>query len=89
LRHSCAGTGGGTGKRVIEGATRACELSGWKGATALDLFAAAPAEAGDFDAAVKWRPKANVLYADAGDKAKGDRLLKLDQDKKLYREVSN
>ena len=75
------------GTRAVESATRSCELSGWKDANDIDTLAAACAEAGDFDAAVKWQTKANALYADAEDKATGQERLKLYRERKPYRQT--
>ncbi len=75
------------GKKAVESATRACELTEWKDAFPLGTLAAANAEAGDFDAAVKWQTKANGLYVDPADKVKGEERLKLYQEKKPYRET--
>jgi tetratricopeptide (TPR) repeat protein len=74
------------GKKAVESATKACELTGWKVADTIGALAASCAEAGDFDAAVKWQTKANGLYADPEDKMKGEERLKLYRDKKPYRE---
>ena len=76
------------GKQAVESATRACELTEWKEAYMLDTLAAAYAEAGDFDAAVKWQTKANALYSDDKDKTEGEARLKLYQARTPYRETT-
>jgi hypothetical protein len=52
------------GKEALANATRANELSGWNLPMLLDPLAAACAETGDFDAAVKWEEKALDLAPD-------------------------
>ena len=60
------------GRRAIELATRACELSKYKLAYILSTLAAAYAETGDFAAARKWSAKA----VEIGDKEHDESLQK-------------
>jgi tetratricopeptide (TPR) repeat protein len=73
------------GKLAVESATRACDLTGWKEADKLAVLAAAYAERGDFDKAVKWQEKAITLFLDLEDRKKGLERLSLYKDKKPCR----
>jgi tetratricopeptide (TPR) repeat protein len=52
------------GKRAVELATKACELTQFKEPRFLDTLAAAYAESNDFDSAVKWSEKTLELLGD-------------------------
>jgi tetratricopeptide (TPR) repeat protein len=76
------------GKRAVQIATVACELSHWADSACLDTLAAAYAETGDFAAAIKWETKAIALYKGGGGASEADMnyQLKLYQDNKPCRE---
>jgi Flp pilus assembly protein TadD len=76
------------GRRAIASATQACELSGWE-AHHIGTLAAACAEAGDFDAAMRWQSQANERYEDAEDEKKGEERLRLYREKRPYRETNH
>ena len=61
LRATCPDGKFRNGKEAIEHATRACQLSEWKDAAMLDTLAAAYAESGQFDQAVRWIGRALEL----------------------------
>jgi len=74
------------GKRAVDLATKACELTKYKAAHILSTLAAAHAESGDFKTAVKWSEKAFEL---AGNDQKEElhKELKSFQAKKAWREL--
>ena len=74
----------GDGKSAVEFATRACQLTQWKDPAYLDTLAAAHAESGDFDPAVKWQTKAIGLLTDRRETEDYRTRLKLYQEKKPY-----
>ena len=75
------------GKKAVEVAIEACELTRWKEAYCLETLAAAYAESGDFTSAVKWQVKAIELEQDPKEKEDYHARLKLFQEKKPYRET--
>ena len=66
---------------------KACQLSDWKNAAYIDTLAAACAELGDFESALKWQTEAIGLSSNAKDRERAEARLKLYQNKKPYRDV--
>ncbi len=75
------------GKKAIEAATKACELTDWQEAGIIDTLAAAFAEVGDFSSALKWQSKAIELETDGKNKEEFVTRLKLYQQKQPYRDA--
>jgi tetratricopeptide (TPR) repeat protein len=75
------------GKKAVEFALKASELTKEKNPSVLDTLAAAYAEAGDFDQAINWENKALSFpkFDESHGKAARQRL-KLYQERKPYRE---
>jgi tetratricopeptide (TPR) repeat protein len=71
------------GKKAVELATKANELTGWANSQYLDTLAVAYAAAGDFDAAIKHETKAIALSPTVEEIKQ---RLQLFQDKKPYRQ---
>jgi len=72
------------GHKAVEYATRACELTSWKEPYSLSTLAAAYAEVGNFDEAVKWEKKCILLGLQEKDMGQAHKELNLFEQKKPY-----
>ena len=88
LRATCVVAEFRDGAKAVEEATKASELTNWKKAHYVGTLAAAYAEAGDFDSAVKWQKKTIDLLTEEEEELRADfeERLKLYQSGKPYRE---
>jgi tetratricopeptide (TPR) repeat protein len=86
LLATCPHDGVRDGKKAVEHARRACALSHWKDAVCLDTLAAAHAECGEFEKAVKWEKKAMERRMEKEDLEKAGERLKLYREEKPYRD---
>lgn len=84
---TCPKDGIRDGKKAIEQATKACELSNWKDAKCLESLAAAHAEAGEFKNAIKWQEKAIGLgYEDREESNAARKRLRFYEEGKPFRD---
>ncbi|HET6881644.1 MAG TPA: tetratricopeptide repeat protein [Pirellulales bacterium] len=74
------------GRKAVESAIRACELTNWKLPGYIDTLAAAYAEAGDFESAVKWQEQARDMVAKHARESFSERL-ELYRSRTPYRDV--
>jgi tetratricopeptide (TPR) repeat protein len=75
------------GKRAVEVATKACEMSDWKAIGPLNVLAAACAEKGDFKEAVKWQKKVlEIGFPDKEESQKARQRLALYEKGKPFRD---
>jgi tetratricopeptide (TPR) repeat protein len=88
LRATCPDALYRDGKEAVEHATRACVLAGWKEAEYLDTLAAAYAESGQLDEAIRWAQKALDLAPEAS-RAEFRQRLALYQTGKAYRQAKH
>jgi tetratricopeptide (TPR) repeat protein len=82
---ACPDPGLRDGKKAVESATKACELTKWRDVGSLEALAAAYAEAGEFELAVKWQTKVTAALTDSGERREQRARLLLYQEKKPYR----
>jgi Flp pilus assembly protein TadD len=85
---TCPGDSIRDGKKAVEYATKACELSKWKEWNCIGTLAAAYAEAGDFESAIKYEKQAINTEGISEDAIKGEqRRLKLFEQQKPTHEI--
>ena len=76
------------GKRAVDLATKVCEMSGWTNYAYVDTLAAAYAETGDFDQAVKYQKQAaSINSIPEGNRTNVENRVQLYLQHKPYREL--
>jgi tetratricopeptide (TPR) repeat protein len=87
LQATCPDKHARNGAAAVQAATKACELTEWKNAAYIDTLAAAYAESGDFDQALKFQKRSLEMTGASATHRKGtEERLQLYQQRKPYRE---
>jgi tetratricopeptide (TPR) repeat protein len=86
LRATCPEKATRNGKEAVQLAIKACELSNWTHWSYIDTLAAAYAEAGDFEQAVKYQKQALEMVRRPSDYSRINQRLALYQEQKPYRQ---
>lgn len=84
---TCPDESNRNGKQAIQYGTMACELTKWQNVNHLAVLAAAYAEAGQFDEAIKYQQQALSLTTGQDLKADFQRRLELYRSHKPYRDI--
>lgn len=85
LLSTCPQAGLRDGRRAVDAAIKACDLTQWNSAPVIDTLAAAYATAGDFNGAVKWETKfLEMTHADTGSSTGAQGRLALYQTRQAY-----
>jgi serine/threonine-protein kinase len=87
LQATCPDKHARNGAAAVQAATKACELTQWKNESYIDTLAAAYAESGDFDQAIKFQKQSLEMTSASDTDRKGmEERLHLYQQRKPYRE---
>ncbi len=88
LRATCPDASLRNGQLAVTDAKKACDLDGWELASHIDTLAAAYAEAGDFDSAVRYQSEAINKRKTLPQQA-SKRIAKLKYNKELHKRVTD
>ena len=75
------------GAEALKQAKKACELTKWEDSHCLGTLAAAYAETGDFDKAVKWQTKRLEAVMPKSEREEGEKYLKLYKEKQTITSI--